>query len=134
MKVLDQIKDMLCDELEDVVKKKDLTSSSLDFMDTAVDIIKDIDTIEVMRQEYGQPEGYSQGYFGRMPYYVYDDMPMARDGRSYARGSSAPRDSRGRYMSDGYSGDTKEELQRLLDTAKNDHEREAIRHALENIR
>lgn len=137
MKVYEQIKDMLCDELEEIAKQKQLSSSTLDTLDEVVDIVKDIDTIMAMEQEYGYSgnDGYSQGYYGRMPIYMYDDADMAREGRSYARGrgSNAARDSRGRYMSDGYSGDTKEELQHLMSTAKNDREREAIRAALDHM-
>lgn len=144
MKVYDDIKDMLCDELEEITKKKELTTNSLDVLYKGVDILKDISTIKAMEQEYGgysQDGGYSQGYYGRMPYYMYDDgMGMSHDGNSYARGrgSNAPRDSRGRYSSDGhpydgYSGDTKEELKRLMNTAQNDREREAIRAALDSM-
>lgn len=143
MKVYDKIKDMLCDELENVSKQKELTPGNLDMIDTAIDIIKDIHTIEAMEKEYGysgdygysRDGDYSQGFFGRMPIYMYDDMPRMNDGSSYARGrgSNAARDSRGRYMSDGYSGDTKEELQRLMSTAKDEREREAIRSALNHI-
>lgn len=133
MKVLDQIKDMMCDELEDIAKRKDLSSNSLDIIDTAVDVIKDIHTIHAMEQEYPQESGYSQGFYGRMPIYMYDD---GMTGSSYAQGrnANAARDTRGRYMARGYSGDTKEELQRLMDTAKDDREREAIRNALDRIR
>ena len=131
MKVLDHIEDMLCDELEDIVKKKELTSNSLEIIDTSVDVIKDIHTIKAMEQEYPSDDGYSQGYFGRMPIYMYDN---GMTGNSYGRGANAPRDSRGRYMSSGYSGDTKDELHRLMDTAKDDREREAIRNALDHIR
>ena len=140
MKVLNQIEDMLCDELEDIAKKNDLSPNSLEVIDTAVDVIKDIHTIKAMEQEYPEDNGYSQGYYGRMPYYMYDDMPNAGNSYARGRGSNAQRDSRGRYMSDGYSrndgysGDTKEELHKLMDTAKNDREREAIRNALEHIR
>jgi hypothetical protein len=156
MKVYDQIKDMLCDELEEIAKKKELTSSSLDVLDKGIDILKDIATIKAMEQEYPEEgysgnRGYSQGYFGRMPYYMYDDgMGMSNQGGSYeggsyarGRGSNAKRDSMGRYSSegrsydysrDGYSGDTKEELQRIMNSAQNDREREAIRKALDSMR
>lgn len=144
MKVYNKIENMLCDELENIANQKELTPANLDMLDEAIDIIKDIKTIEAMEQEYGYSEdgGYSQGYYGRMPIYMYDDMGMGHEGSSYARGrgSNAQRDSRGRYMSaggysrnDGYSGDTKEELQRLMSTAKNEREREAIRNALDHM-
>lgn len=148
MKVYEQIKDMLCDELEGIAKKKELTTNSLEVLYKGIDIIKDISTIEAMEQEYGNSHdggysgGYSGGYYGRMPYYMYDDG-MGGHGNSYARGrgSNARRDSMGRYSSEGrsyghyddYSGDTKEELQRLMNSAQNDREREAIRKALDSM-
>lgn len=142
MKVYDQIKDMLCDELEQIAKKKELTTNSLEVLYKGVDIIKDLATIRAMEQEYpeegySRDGGYSQGYYERIPYYMYDN------GSSYARGRNAKRDSMGRYSSDGrsydysrdgYSGDTKEELQRLMNNAQNDREREAIRKALDSMR
>lgn len=157
MKVYEQIKDMLCDELEEIAKKKELTSSSLDVLDKSIDIIKDIATIKAMEQEfpeegysgegYSREGGYSRGFYGRMPYYMYDDAGtgMSMEGSSYARGrgQNAKRDSMGRYSNegksynysrDGYSGDTKSELQRLMDTAQNEREREAIRKALDSMR
>ena len=134
MRVYDDIKDMLCDELEDITKRKDLTANSLDVIDTAIDIIKDIATIKAMEQEYPSA-GYSEtgGYYRRMPIYAYDDPGMGGNSYARGRGSNAPRDSRGRYMSGGYSGDTREELQNLMNTAKDDREREAIRAALDHM-
>ena len=124
MKVLEHIEDMLCDELEDIVKKNDLSMNSLDIIDTAVDVIKDIKTIHAMDQEYPDASGYSGRYY---PIYTYDDgMPT---GRSYGRGRTTMR----RGYNDGYSGDTKEELMRLMDTAKSDKEREAIRSAIDHM-
>ena len=146
MKVYDRIKDMLCDELEEVSKQKELTSSGLEMIDTAIDVIKDIATIKAMEQEYpdegySKDGGYSQGFYPRMPYYIYDDPGM---GTSYARGGrvSDTGTSRGRYAYDdsprryydgGYSGDTKEELQKLMRTAQTEKEREAIRDALDHM-
>lgn len=130
MKVLYQIEDMLCDELEDIAKKNDLSMNNLDIIDTAVDVLKDISVLRAMEDEYPVEHGYSGRY---NPIYNYDD---GMTGSSYARGrgANAARDSRGRYMSRGYSGDTKEELQRLMDMAKDDREREAIRNALDHMR
>lgn len=150
MKVYEQIKEMLCDELEEIAKKKELTSSNLEVIDKAVDVIKDIDTITAM-----QEAGYSNdGYSG----YPYMWEGSYEGGGSYARGRGrgANRDSRGRYSSDysrdsydgysrnegysregysrGYSGDTREELQMMMDRAKNDREREAIRKALDSMK
>ena len=143
MKTLDRIKDMLCDELDEIAKKNELTSSNLEVIDKAVDIVKDISTIKAMEQEYGSDDGYSrdgysQGYYGRMPYYMYDDGMPHDNSYARGRGTYAKRDSMGRYSSDGrsydgYSGDTKEELQRLMNSAQNEREREAIRSALDKM-
>ena len=143
MKVYDQIKDMLCDELEGIAKKKELTTNSLEVLYKGVDILKDISTIEAMEQEYGYSndghsyDGYSQGYYNRHPFYMYDEAP----GNSYARGrgSNARRDSMGRYSSDysrddGYSRDSmKDELRMMMDRARSDKEREAIRKAMDSM-
>ena len=141
MKTYDRIKDMLCDELDEIAKKNELTSSNLEIIYKSVDILKDISTINAMEQEYGysndgySQDGYSNGYYARYPYYMYDDA-----GASYARGrtGNVRRDSMGRYsrdghMDDGYSRDTASELQRMMDNAKTDKEREALRMALSSM-
>ena len=107
MEILYDLKDLLCEELEKIVKKRDINPGELEMAYKAVDIIKDIATIEAM-EEYD---------------YSYDD-----DGMSY-RG--AKRDSMGRYsrrgrrsyddgrmmpMDRGYSGaETKEHLMHEID-------------------
>lgn len=147
MKTYDKIKDMLCDELDEIAKKNELTSSNLEVIDRAIDIIKDIHTIYAMESEYpedgySRDGGYSNGYYGRYPYYMYDGEDM---GNSFARGrgSNAKRDSMGRYSrdgysqeysrNDGYSRDTASELQRLMENAKNEKEREALRQAISTM-
>lgn len=138
MKVYDDIKNMLCDELEEIAKKKELTTNSLEVLYKGVDILKDISTIEAMEQEYGYS---NDGYSGRMPVYMYDD------GSSYARGRGryAQRDSMGRYADghdysrdnysrEGYSRDgMKDELRMMMDRARTDKEREALRKAMDSM-
>ena len=130
MKVYNDIREMLCDELEEIAKKNELTTNSLEVIYKSVDIIKDLSVIEAMEEEYGHHDGYSNGYYDRYPYYMYDDMS------SYARGRK--RDSMGRYSRDyeheGYSRDSmKDELRAMMDKAKTDKEREAIRMALDSM-
>ena len=138
MRVYDDIKTMLCDELEEIAKKKELTTNSLEVLYKGIDILKDISTIEVMEQEYGYS---NDGYSGRMPVYMYDD------GASYARGRGryAQRDSMGRYADghdysrdnysrEGYSRDgMKDELRMMMDRARTDKEREALRKAMDSM-
>lgn len=149
MKTYDNIKNMLCDELDEIAKKKELTTNSLDVLYKGVDILKDISVIEAMEQDYPS-EGYSgEGYsqYGRYPVYMYDNEGM---GHSYARGRGryAQRDSMGRYAdgspdypreggysrNDGYSREgMKDELRMMMDRAHTDKEREAIRKAMESM-
>ena len=105
--------EMLEDELREIVKKGDISPNELDRVYKAVDIIKDIKTVEAM-EDYSY-DGYSRDYSYDGDNMSYN-MSMARRGRdgdgdgrysedsSYRRG----RDSRGRYTSrdsyDGYSG------------------------------
>ena len=108
MDTLYRLKDRVCDMIDEVLEKSDITPTELERLYKAVDIVKDVVTIEAM--ENGDFDDYS-----------YDD------GMSYARN----RDSRGRYSSRrgrsyddyrmmrldrGYSGDeSKEEMMHKID-------------------
>lgn len=130
MKVYQDIADMLERELSQIADKRELTSNSLDVMGKAVDIIKDIETIEAMRE--AGDDGYSHYY----PYYMYDD---GMDGMSYARGrrGNVKRDSMGRYSSEykdmrGYSHEGEKEhmlseLDRLERESTDENKKSMIR-------
>ena len=124
MQVLYDMCEMLDDELREIVKKGDISPTELERAYKAVDIIKDIKTIEAM-------EDYSYDDYSRRYSYEGDNMSYnmsnARRGRdgdgdgrysednSYRRG----RDSRGRYTSrDGYSGDDKQEMLQKIEQMK----------------
>lgn len=110
----------LCDKLrkdiEELNKKDDISAAELERVYKAVDIIKDIKTIEAM-----EDAGYSNAYpymgemeysrAGRGSYNSYDGY----SGNSYARG----RDSMGRYTSRdaGYNrqGDREYMMQQIND-------------------
>ena len=80
MKKLEEIREMLCDELDKIAERGELSAGSLDMVDKLTHSIKSIDTIMAMH-------GYSNDY-------RYND-----GGRSYA----ARRDSMGRYSRGRYS-------------------------------
>lgn len=118
------LKDMLCRELEQVANKGELSAGELDVVDKLTHSIKSIATIMAM-----EDSGYSN-----------DDM---QSGNSYAR----KRDSRGRYSRDyysrdgrsmGYSRDDKarmiEQLEDMMQDAKSDMEREALRNCINQMR
>ena len=82
MHKLEELREMLMDELNECVKKDELSTSSLDIIDKLTHSIKSIDTILAMEEA-----GYSND-----------------GGNSYARGRgrNAKRDSRGRYSRNSY--------------------------------
>jgi hypothetical protein len=87
MRVLDDLCDVLEKELEQLVRKPEMTPGELDNAYKAVDILKDIETIKAMKEN--SYDGYSQR--------MYYDEPMSSYGRSYdGRGGS--------YDSYDYSG------------------------------
>lgn len=117
MEILYDLKDLLCEEMEKIIKKHDITPAELEMAYKAVDIIKDISTIEAM-EEYGDEYSYD------------DDMSYARNRdsmgryssrrgrRSYDSGNYSNRRSYNDRMSmdGGYSGaESKEEMMRKID-------------------
>ena len=83
MHKMEELKEMLCEELDKITKKGELSAGSLDAMDKLTHSIKSIATIMAMEEAEG---GYSEngGYSG-----------------ARGRGRNARRDSMGRYSSEG---------------------------------
>ena len=119
----------LCDNLKDEIKqineKGDISPTELENAYKAVDIIKDIKTIEAM-EEAGNSydnsyDDYSRRYYRDGGSYERSYARGGRDGDgdgryseegSYRRG----RDRMGRYTSrDGYSGEDKEQMMRQIE-------------------
>ena len=117
MKALTDLKEILEDQVKKITKKGDITPAELTNMNMAVDIIKDIDTIEAMKKaeaewqdgEYSQ-RGYSREHSMRggsyadghseryLPYSMYsyapvwnhpDDMHEMHSERMYRDGMSS---------------------------------------------
>lgn len=82
-----ELREMLCEELDKITKKGELSAGSLDVVDKLTHSIKSIDTILAM-----EDAGYSS-----------DDYSMRGNSYARGRGSNARRDSMGRYSSDNYS-------------------------------
>lgn len=131
MEVLRNVENMLCRELEDIVRKNELTSNNLDVIYKGVDIIKDVKTIDAM--EHGYSNEYANEYSGMFrPWYSYEgSYEGSYDGRG--RGRNAERDSIGRYSSDGYSRSSAEDIRRIMERAKDEHERDVLRKAAESL-
>lgn len=150
MRALEDLKQMLHEELQKIVKKGDITPMELENVYKVVDIMKDIETITAM-EEAGYSEEYSRNYRdgssydGRSGRDGDGDGRYSEEGNSYAR---RRRDSRGRYMSGGssyegnyrdggYSGhESKEQmimkLESMMDQVSG-KEREAIQRCIEQL-
>lgn len=85
-----ELKDMLKNELDQIVKKGELSAGSLDTIDKLLNSIKNACKI-TMYEEYKE-DGYS---------YADSDMDMSNYSYARGRGSNARRDSMGRYSSEG---------------------------------
>lgn len=135
-----KLKDMLCEELEKITKKGELSAGSLDAVDKLTHSIKSIDTIIAM-DEYSEDDGMSyEGSYARG-----GNRGGGNRGNSNARGPR--RDSMGRYsrnsyrdgyVNGGYSREEemdnlKMELQGLLEEAENEEERKMIRKWIKQV-
>lgn len=156
MNALYDIKDIMEDELKQMSKKEQLTKEDVCLIGEMVDVVKDIETIEAMKDAAAQgwsrdyANGYSEDYsnaYGNMYRTSYDNRNgrYSEDG-SYRRG----RDSMGRYTSreggssyrgnsyeDGYSRHSKEEmiknLEQMMRDARTPEERESYRSTIEQM-
>lgn len=119
------LKDKLCEELEEIARKPEMNAGDLETVHKLTDTIKNIDKIGALENE-----GYSR-----------DGDWIARG--TYERGSSyrgRKRDSMGRYSRDGrmYSrAEAKDEMMNHLDmmmsAATTDREREIIKRCMSQL-
>lgn len=132
MEYMYELKEKLCDELEKIARKNDMSAGDLEMAHKLTDTIKNIDKIDML-----EDDGYSR------------DMDYARDGDweargTYNRGNSyrgRKRDSMGRYSQRYgkiYSRDDgkdrmMDEMEALMEKAGSEREREAIRRCMAQL-
>lgn len=104
------LEEMLCDELEKIGEKNDLTAGSLETADKLSHALKNVQKIIEYYESMGDDEGgYSRrdgdGMWTAEGSYARDGRGGYSRGGSYARGRGryAKRDSMGRYSGRGYS-------------------------------
>ena len=93
MEYMDKLRDKLCDELDEIARKPEMSAGDLEAVHKLTDTIKNLDKIEIL-----EDGGYSRD----------GDWEMEGSG-SYERGASyrgRKRDSMGRYSRDGRYGPT----------------------------
>lgn len=123
MDKLHELKEMLCEELEEYGSKDKLDVGGLDIVDKLAHAIKNIDKII----EAYEDDGYSGGYmYADGDHGIRSMSPRGRSYRSYARGQR--RDAMGRYSRD-YSMDGAEianEIRGLMANAPDEYTRKEL--------
>lgn len=109
MQKMEELRDMLCKELDKITKKGELSAGSLDIVDKLTHSIKSIDTIMAM-----------------------DEAGYSNDGYSYAR---RRRDSMGRYSREGsYAMNNRSNTRNSYRGYSRDEEMDELRDHLERMK
>lgn len=145
MKHIEELREMLCEELDKLASKGELTAGSLETVDKLAHAIKSIDTIIAM-EEYSEDEGYYDGDSyedgnsmarGRGRNARRDSMGRYSSRGSYARGdNNRGRGNRGRsnnYSMDGDNEEFIEMLEGMMNEASDEKERMAIKRVMKMI-
>ena len=124
MKNLENLKDKLCEELEEYARKQDMGAGDLEVIHKLTDTIKNIDKICALEEGggYSQDSGmdYGRGHYSR---------DGGRDGMG---GYSSRQDNRGRYSRDDGRSEMMEHLEMALDSAS-DQDRETIKRFMRQL-
>ena len=158
MHYMEDLKDLLCAELEDYAEKGKksgkMSMGDLDSIHKLTDTVKNILKIDMLEGETGYSEDGAYMGEGRIYGTTYDDGMRRGVGYSYARGRGryAKRDSIGRYsrddgymrrdgrcMRDGYSREDgkaymMEQLEDMMEDADKPAEKEALRRCMEALK
>lgn len=133
MKALYELRELLCDELDEIAKKQEMSAGDLETIHKLTDTIKNIDKICIMEEdgEYSQAGDWeARGRFGGA---VYDERGNSYRGRKrdsmgrYSRDSEyEQRGRRGRYSRN--SGRSMMDyIDEMMDDASTEQERDIIR-------
>lgn len=155
MHYMEDLKDLLCAELEDYAEKGKksgkMSMGDLETVHKLTDTVKNIMKIDVLKEEAGYSEDGTYMGEGRIYGTSYDDGMHREGGYSYARGRRyAKRDSMGRYSRDdgmryrggmrgGYSRDDgkhymMEQLDEMMEEAEKPAEKEALRRCMDALK
>lgn len=118
MNAMYELRDKLCDELDEIARKTDFSLGDLDVVHKAVGTIKNIDKIAMLEGGYSR-DGYSRAGSWEA------DMRG-----TYGRGNSYKRDSMGRYSRNSDIDRAKEMIERMMHDAESPEVKEAIRQCM----
>ena len=126
---LEELKEMLCEELEEYGSKEKLDMGGLEIVDKLAHAIKNID--KIMESEYSEGRSYRGSYRGNYGEGSYRGNYGEESYRSYVRGRgrNARRDSMGRYA----SADMRMEIERLMDEAPDEETRMKLERFMQSM-
>lgn len=133
MEKLYDIKEKLCEELEEYARKQELGAGDLEVLHKLTDTIKNIDKIAMLEGEDGyskdSPYDRENSYANRGKHWVrgHYSRNMGRDGYSGLR-----RDRDRRYSRDDGRSEMMEHLEMALDSAS-DQDRETIKRFMRQL-
>lgn len=139
MKMLEELRDNLCEELDKIAMKKSIDNNNLEHIHKLTDSIKNIDKIIMLENggysEAGEWEargnyGHESSYANRGQHYVREHYSRDdRDDDMY----SGRRDNRGRYSRDDGRSGMVEHLREMMEDASSEKDREAIRRCIKQL-
>ena len=129
---LEELKEMLCEELEEYGSKEKLDMGGLEIVDKLAHAIKNID--KIMDSEYSEGRSYRNAYRGNYGEGSYrgnygDESYRMNYGERRGRGRNARRDSMGRYA----SADMRMEIERLMDEAPDEETRMKLERFMQSM-
>ena len=129
---LEELKEMLCEELEEYGSKEKLDMGGLEIVDKLAHAIKNID--KIMDSEYSEGRSYRNAYrenYGDGSYRgnYGDESYRMNYGERRGRGRNARRDSMGRYA----SADMRMEIERLMDEAPDEETRMKLERFMQSM-
>lgn len=134
MDKLYDLKDKLCQELEEIARKPDMGAGDLEVLHKLTDTIKNIDKICLLEEEGGYSEAVDGGDYGRGSSY-------ANRGRHYVRGHYSRdgengmvrrRDGWVRYSREDGRSEMLAHIERALDSA-DERDREKLKRLLREL-
>ena len=129
MDAIYELKEMLCDELEEYGKKDKLDVGGLEIVDKLAHTVKNLDKIIESYEE----QGYSSDYDNMDGSYdgSYGRRYSRERGYSRARGRNVRRDSMGRYSRDGKM--MARELRELMEDAPDESIKTEMRRLIQKV-
>ena len=127
-----ELKEKLCEELEEIARKPEMSAGDLEAAHKLTDTIKNIDKIEMLEEDDGYSragdwEADMRGTYGRGSSY------RGRKRDSMGRYSREGRGGRGSYSRDGAKDEMMRHLDEMMESASSEKEREIIRRTMSQL-